>query len=79
MSRSFALPYNTDLSNYHRYEVVKPFQVEESTITPAFRQPGGGTQYRSNVTIGNIFILMNGEAKMTIKPSVVKMRLVSIF
>ena len=31
------------------------------------------------ITIGNIFILMNGEAKMTIKPSVVKMRLVSIF
>lgn len=51
MSRSFALSYNTDLSNYHQYEVVKPFQVEESTITPAFRQPGGGTQYRSNVSI----------------------------
>ena len=46
-----ALPYNTDLSNYHQYEVVKPFQVEESIIAPAFRQPGGGTQYRSNVSI----------------------------
>ena len=46
-----ALPYDTDLSDYHQYEVLKPFQVEESVIAPAFGQPGGGIQYRSNVSI----------------------------
>ena len=46
-----ALPYGTDLSDYHQYEVLKPFQVEESVIAPAFGQPGGGIQYRSNVSI----------------------------
>ena len=42
-----ALPYGTDLTKYHKYEVVKPFVVESSTIAPAFGQIGGGTQYHS--------------------------------
>ncbi len=28
----------------HRYEVVKPFDVHDGAIAPAFGQPGGGTQ-----------------------------------
>ena len=46
-----SLPYDVDLSNYHRYKVVKPFQVESSTIAPAFGKLGGGTQYRSAVNV----------------------------
>ena len=42
-----ALPYGTDLAKYHKYEVIKPFVVESSTIAPAFGQLGGGTQYHS--------------------------------
>ena len=44
-----ALPYNADLSLYHRFEVLKPFEVEASTIAPAFCQPGFGIQYLSPV------------------------------
>ena len=42
-----ALPYGTDLSDYHQYIVEKPLFVESSTIAPAFGQIGGGTQYHS--------------------------------
>ena len=28
-----------------KYEIVKPFVVESSTIAPCFDQPGHGTQY----------------------------------
>ncbi len=45
-----ALPYDADTSIYAQYEVVKPFEVEASTIAPAFGQPGGGTQYRCAVS-----------------------------
>lgn len=31
-----ALPYNANLSKYTQYEVLKPFEVEASTIAPAF-------------------------------------------
>lgn len=30
---------------YHRYQVVKEFEVEAGEIAPAFEQPGGGIQY----------------------------------
>lgn len=30
---------------YHRYEVVRPFDVELANIAPGFDQPGGGLQY----------------------------------
>ena len=30
---------------YHRYKVVKEFDVESGKIAPAFEQPGGGIQY----------------------------------
>lgn len=46
-----ALPYGTDLSNYHQYEVIKPFEVESSIIAPAFDNIGLGTQYRSSVSV----------------------------
>ena len=45
-----ALPYDADLSQYRQFEVVKPFEVEASTITPAFDKIGLGTQYRSSVS-----------------------------
>ena len=46
-----ALPYDVDLSKYHQYEVLKPFEVEASTIAPAFDNIGLGTQYRSPVSV----------------------------
>ena len=46
-----ALPYDADLTNYHQYEVVKPFEVEVSIIAPAFGNIGLGTQYRSFVSV----------------------------
>ncbi len=44
-----ALPYNADISKYTRYVVLKPFEVEASTIAPAFGKIGLGTQYRCAV------------------------------
>ena len=46
-----ALPYGADLSQYRQFEVVKPFEVEASTIAPAFGNIGLGTQYRSSVSV----------------------------
>ena len=46
-----ALPYDADLSQYRQFEVVKPFEVEASTIAPAFGNIGLGTQYRSSVGV----------------------------
>ena len=45
-----ALPYDADLSQYKQFEVVKPFEVEASTIAPAFGKIGLGTQYRASVS-----------------------------
>ena len=39
-----ALPYDADLSQYRQFEVVKPFEVEESTIASAFGKIGLGTR-----------------------------------
>ncbi|MET7329040.1 TNT domain-containing protein [Nonomuraea sp. NPDC005650] len=33
------------LCNYHAFRVLKSFRVEVGPISPAFQQPGGGTQY----------------------------------
>jgi hypothetical protein len=30
---------------YHRYQVVRPFQVSSGPVAPAFAQPGGGVQH----------------------------------
>jgi len=30
---------------FNSFEVLKPFPVQSSTISPAFFQPGTGTQY----------------------------------
>lgn len=46
-----ALPYDADLSQYRQFVVVKPFEVEASTIAPAFGKIGLGTQYRSSVSV----------------------------
>ena len=46
-----ALPYDADLSQYRQFEVVKPCEVEASTIAPAFGNIGLGTQYRSSVSV----------------------------
>lgn len=46
-----ALPYDADLSQYRQFEVVKPFEVEASTIAPAFGNIGLGTQYCSSVSV----------------------------
>ncbi len=35
-----ALPPGTDLSQYTRYRVEIPFQVQQSTVAPAFNQWG---------------------------------------
>ncbi|MDI6619748.1 MAG: TNT domain-containing protein [Clostridiales bacterium] len=53
-----SLPSNADLSQYRAFEVVKPFEVESSTIAPAFNQIGLGTQYCSPVSAE---ILLNRE------------------
>jgi len=45
-----ALPYDADLTQYRQFEVIKPFEVEASTIAPAFNKIGLGTQYYSNVS-----------------------------
>ena len=47
-----ALPPNANLSQYRIYEVVKPFEVEASTISPAFYKIGLGTQYKSSIRAG---------------------------
>ena len=44
-----ALPYSADITQYRQFEVVKPFEVEESVIKPWFGKMGLGIQYRSAV------------------------------
>jgi len=46
-----ALPCGADLSQYRQFEVVKPFEVESSTIAPAFDKIGLGTRYCSSVSV----------------------------
>ena len=45
-----ALPPN-NTGKYNVYEVIKPFEVEASTIAPAFGKIGLGTQYKTSVPI----------------------------
>ena len=45
-----ALRPNTNLNDYHRFEVLKPFEVESSIIAPYYGQMGMGTQYHSTYT-----------------------------
>ena len=45
------LPHNADLSQYRVFEVLKPFEVEESTIAPYFNQLGLGKQFKSPITV----------------------------
>ncbi len=45
-----ALPPGADLLQYRVFKVVKPFEVESSTIAPAFNKIGLGSQYYSPVS-----------------------------
>ena len=45
-----ALPPN-NTGKYNVYEVIKPFEVEASTIAPAFGKIGLGTQYKTSIPI----------------------------
>ncbi|EIN07988.1 hypothetical protein PUNSTDRAFT_16283, partial [Punctularia strigosozonata HHB-11173 SS5] len=48
---------NSFPANYHRYEVITPFNVSSGPIAPAFGQPGQGTQYH---TFMDVATLVNG-------------------
>jgi hypothetical protein len=43
--------------DYHLYKVIKQFQVNSCSISPAFGYPGGGTQYRSNIKASELISL----------------------
>jgi len=45
-----ALPPYSDTTILNTYNVLKPFEVQAGTISPAFGQPGLGTQYLSPVS-----------------------------
>lgn len=45
-----SLPPGTNTpNNLHKYQVIKPFEITEETIAPAFNQAGGGTQIREKI------------------------------
>jgi hypothetical protein len=41
----------TESLPYNNYRVVKPFEVNSGGVSPAFNQPGLGTQYELPVSI----------------------------
>lgn len=43
-----ALPAN---GIYHAFEVIEPFQVQTSTVAPAFGQTGLGIQYKTPISV----------------------------
>jgi hypothetical protein len=45
---TLALPYDENSIKKTYWEVDKPFDVEQSTVAPAFGSTGGGIQYRLN-------------------------------
>jgi len=49
-----SLPYDPARVKYTRYEVLKPFEVKEGPIAPAFGHDGGGTQYHSPVPVSQL-------------------------
>jgi hypothetical protein len=49
-----ALPYDRAKMDYYRYEVVKPLAVKAGEIVPWFDQPGGGTQYVTAISVGQL-------------------------
>lgn len=46
-----SLPYMMNPFAYHRYRVLKPFDVEAGTAAPYFGRGGGGQQYLFSMTI----------------------------
>lgn len=51
---SRSLPPSVKYVRNNAYKVVKPIEVERSIVAPAFRQPGGGIQYKSMITIDEL-------------------------
>ena len=49
-----SLPPNADLSKYTQFEVLKSFHVQQSQISPAFGQIGGGIQFKSYVSVEDL-------------------------
>jgi hypothetical protein len=64
-----ALPPGSKSEGLTQYIVLKPFGVEKSEISPAFEQPGGGTQYRvvtpegESIKVNVEYLLKNGYLK----------------
>jgi hypothetical protein len=44
--------------DYHLYKVIKSFNMHSCSISPAFGYPGGGIQYRSDVSVK--YLIDNG-------------------
>lgn len=40
--------------DYRLYKVIKQFDISSCLISPAFGYPGGGTQYRSNISVSEL-------------------------
>ena len=49
-----SLPYDPARVKHTQYEVLKPFEVKEGPIAPAFGHDGGGTQYLSPVPVSQL-------------------------
>jgi hypothetical protein len=49
-----ALPYDASKMPYNQYVVVKPLPVAAGRAAPWFDQPGGGVQYKSDMSIDRL-------------------------
>lgn len=46
-----AMSPNSNFSEYHKYKVTKDLPVRKGIIQAWFDQPGGGIQYKMNMSI----------------------------
>ena len=46
-----SVPADRLAGEYHQYKVVRPFAAKEAKIAPAFGEPGGGIQFRTNQSV----------------------------
>ncbi|MEO0401140.1 MAG: glycohydrolase toxin TNT-related protein [Pseudomonadota bacterium] len=51
---SRSLPYNPDMQQYSVYRVAKPLPVQSGQAAPWFGQPGGATQYKTGLSVGDL-------------------------
>ena len=58
---------DTNLNDYHVYEVIQPLPVKSGQIAAWFGQPGGGVQY-STQGIGNVAYLRAQGYLKEVKP-----------